>query len=83
MNLSEQIIRAFTVADARAVTIYPSFGTVRISRKNYTDFFGTTRSSFTAELLEKGKDVACKTDNPLKSLAMLHAAVSNQKRGTR
>jgi hypothetical protein len=83
MTISEQIIRAFTVADSRSLCIKADWGRVRISRRAYRDFFGTQRNSFKAELLEAGRTVECKTENPLTALAGLHAQVSNLKRGTK
>ena len=77
MSLSEQIIRSFTSPDVRAVVIKPSFGTVRISRKEYFDMFGTRQTNFKAELIEAGREASCKANNPLMALAGLDAQLKN------
>jgi hypothetical protein len=84
MNISQQITKAFSEIGVNSVTLNPNWGTVRLSRREHKDMVdGSIRSTFKAELIEKGKTMAYRTNNPFTALAGLHAAVSADKRGTR
>lgn len=75
MTATEQITHDFGRGENYSL-LETAAGRVLITRKEYTDHFGTKRTTFKAQSLEPGVQIACKSSNPFTALISLFGYVN-------
>jgi hypothetical protein len=75
MTPSEQITKDFGRGENASI-VQTAIGRVLVTRKNYTDYFGTERTTFKAQSLEAGETMVCKATNPFIALTSLYGYIN-------